>query len=137
MDDEKKFNLDGPDGWHSYWRDLRKEPRHFSTRNFGGGSVTVRRTKTWLEDNDVATMDWPSRSPDLNPVENLWATLMRRIHVMKFKLRTSKAITPHLRKKCIRTYALPTCRLDVCCNGYRSRLFCNSSAYLLANNYIK
>uniref|UniRef100_A0A1I7XD85 DDE_3 domain-containing protein n=1 Tax=Heterorhabditis bacteriophora TaxID=37862 RepID=A0A1I7XD85_HETBA len=30
-----------------------------------------RSTKTWLEDNDVATMDRPSRSPDLNPMENL------------------------------------------------------------------
>lgn len=37
--DEKKFNLDGPDGFNSYWRDLRKEPRYFSKRNFGGGSV--------------------------------------------------------------------------------------------------
>uniref|UniRef100_A0A1I7WNF3 HTH_Tnp_Tc3_2 domain-containing protein n=1 Tax=Heterorhabditis bacteriophora TaxID=37862 RepID=A0A1I7WNF3_HETBA len=27
--DEKKFNLGGSDGCHSYWRDSRKEPRHF------------------------------------------------------------------------------------------------------------
>ena len=39
--DEKKFNLDGPDGFNCYWRDLRKEPRFFTTRNFGGGSVMV------------------------------------------------------------------------------------------------
>lgn len=39
--DEKKFNLDGPDGFNSYWRDLRKEPRYFSKRNFGGGSLMV------------------------------------------------------------------------------------------------
>uniref|UniRef100_A0A1I7XL61 G_PROTEIN_RECEP_F1_2 domain-containing protein n=1 Tax=Heterorhabditis bacteriophora TaxID=37862 RepID=A0A1I7XL61_HETBA len=39
--DEKQLNLDGPHGCHSYWRDLRKETWHFSTRNFGGGSVMV------------------------------------------------------------------------------------------------
>lgn len=39
--DEKKFNLDGPDGFNHYWRDLRKEPRYFSKRNFGGGSLMV------------------------------------------------------------------------------------------------
>lgn len=39
--DEKKFNLDGPDGFNAYWRDLRKEPRYFSKRNFGGGTVMV------------------------------------------------------------------------------------------------
>ncbi|CAK9796279.1 Transposable element Tc3 transposase [Anthophora plagiata] len=39
--DEKKFNLDGPDGYNSYWRDLRKEPRYFAKRNFGGGSLMV------------------------------------------------------------------------------------------------
>ncbi|EYC14419.1 hypothetical protein Y032_0040g191 [Ancylostoma ceylanicum] len=39
--DEKKFNLDGPDGWRSYWRDLREEPLFFSRRNFGGGSCMV------------------------------------------------------------------------------------------------
>ena len=39
--DEKKFNLDGPDGWNYYWRDLRKNQRFFGKRNFGGGSLWV------------------------------------------------------------------------------------------------
>jgi transposase len=39
--DEKKFNLDGPDGWHGYWHNLRKEKELFSKRQNGGGSVMV------------------------------------------------------------------------------------------------
>ncbi len=38
---EKKFNLDGPDGYAYYWHDLRKEERIFSKRCFGGGSLMV------------------------------------------------------------------------------------------------
>lgn len=39
--DEKKFNLDGPDGCQFYWHDIRTEKQMFSKRNFGGGSVMV------------------------------------------------------------------------------------------------
>ncbi|GBM73692.1 Transposable element Tc3 transposase [Araneus ventricosus] len=39
--DEKKFNLDGPDGFRYFWYDLRKEKEIFSKRTFGGGSVMV------------------------------------------------------------------------------------------------
>ncbi|ULT93786.1 hypothetical protein L3Y34_003345 [Caenorhabditis briggsae] len=39
--DEKKWNLDGPDGNRNYWRDLQKDPQLFSRRNFGGGSVMI------------------------------------------------------------------------------------------------
>lgn len=39
--DEKKFNLDGPDGYDYYFHDLRKEERSLLRRQHGGGSVMV------------------------------------------------------------------------------------------------
>ena len=41
--DEKKFNLDGPDGWNYYWHDLRKDHITYAKRKYGGCSV-----KVWL-----------------------------------------------------------------------------------------
>ena len=39
--DEKKFNLDGPDGFKYYWHDLSKSHDIAMSRNFGGGSVMI------------------------------------------------------------------------------------------------
>ena len=39
--DEKKFNLDGPDGYKYYFHDLRKEERFLSRRQSGGGSIML------------------------------------------------------------------------------------------------
>ena len=39
--DEKKFNLDGPDGFTYYWHDLRKEPQYFSKCQQSGGGVII------------------------------------------------------------------------------------------------
>ncbi|DBA02083.1 TPA: hypothetical protein N0F65_011150 [Lagenidium giganteum] len=39
--DEKKFNLDGPDGCQYYWHDTRLPPEIYSKRIAGGGSDMV------------------------------------------------------------------------------------------------
>jgi transposase len=36
-------------------------------------------TKRWLHNHGVSCIDFPPYSPDLNPIENLWAYLKRRI----------------------------------------------------------
>jgi len=39
--DQKKFNLDGPDGRAYYWHDLRRDEEVFSRRQNRGGSIMV------------------------------------------------------------------------------------------------
>ncbi len=40
---------------------------------------TAKSTKSWLNDHGVGVLDWPVNSPDLNPVENLWGIVKRKM----------------------------------------------------------
>ncbi len=40
---------------------------------------TAKSTKSWLNDHGVGVLDWPANSTDLNPIENLWGIVKRKM----------------------------------------------------------
>ncbi len=40
---------------------------------------TDKGTKSWFNDHGVTVLDWPANSPDLNPIENLYGIVKRKI----------------------------------------------------------
>ncbi|KAG2866213.1 hypothetical protein PC113_g3052 [Phytophthora cactorum] len=107
--DEKKLNLDGPDGFKYYWRDMRRPAPAYVRRQNGGGSVmnsdfasqqdnasihASRETKQFLEENEMSTMVWPDRSPDGNPIDNVWSAMAAKVYAHGLQYHTVAELDP-------------------------------------------
>lgn len=44
---------------------------------------TAKIAKKWKENNNITSLPWPAQSPDLNPIENLWNELDRKVRSHK------------------------------------------------------
>lgn len=41
--------------------------------------------REWIGNNHINLLPWPSRSPDLNPIENIWGHLVNKIYTRDFR----------------------------------------------------
>lgn len=85
--------------------------------------------KEWLFNNGVTCLDFPTYSPDLNPIEHLWADLKRRIE--KYKCTTVEklkrvieyewnATDPDLCEKLVNSMA-DRCKAVIKNKGYKTK----------------
>ena len=56
------------------------EDENFKFQQDNAPIHTARSTEQWLNDYGISCIEWPALSPDLNPIENVWGLLARRVY---------------------------------------------------------
>ena len=113
-----------------------------STRNFFGEDNnswklqedndprhTSGKAKRWKDDNDVNTISWPSQSPDLNPIENVWAIL--KANISNYKPTSTKHLIRIIKKEWKKLDGVLAENLVISMKNHISLLLSNNRDHIL------
>ena len=67
---------------HKWIFQMDNDPKH-----------TPKVVTKWLKDINVKVLEWPSQSPELNPIEHFWAELKKHVSKEAYK---PDSVTPAL-----------------------------------------
>jgi hypothetical protein len=60
---------------------------------------TSKKTKEWLKINKINCLEWKPQSPDMNPIENLWDIIDRRLGKKKEKCNNTEELRELLKEE--------------------------------------
>ena len=66
------------------------------------------KTKNWINSKNIQTLEWPGNSPDMNPIEHLWAIVKQRIY--KYRPTTKSSLIAAIIKVWFHEIENDTCK---------------------------
>ncbi|RAW19948.1 hypothetical protein PC110_g23610, partial [Phytophthora cactorum] len=66
----------------------------FASQQDNASIHASRETKQFLEENEMSTMVWPDRSPDGNPIDNVWSAMAAKVYAHGLQYHTVAELDP-------------------------------------------